>query len=435
MSAIVCGIDFSAHSEEAFHAAGALAGRLGEDLWLVHVIGLEEGWDDETRQNAFKKMKIRLDAMVPRVTGARSVKTQVMWGSPTGELLGFAKAQRAGLLVVGSAGHANESMMRLGSTSERLATQTHVPLLVVRAGDPIETWARGEAMRVLVGVDETLSSGSAVRWVEKLRQVAPLDVVVGHVYYPDRASAKYGFEQPVSMFTADQRLESLVERDLRQALPTLSGDGEVFYRARLGFGRIGDHLVELAEAERCQLIVLGSHGRTGVTRMWSASAATLHVSRSSVVVVPPDGATGQVTRKPEFRRVLVATDFSECGNSAIRWAYALVAPEGEVTLAHVIVDELGPAATKAGARLNVELAAKLRALPGAAQVNAVTRTELLHSRNPAQAIVEAAARLGADAIVVSSHGRSGFKRAALGSVAEEVLRLASRPVFVVRATE
>jgi nucleotide-binding universal stress UspA family protein len=49
-----------------------------------------------------------------------------------------------------------------------------------------------------------------------------------------------------------------------------------------------------------------------------------------------------------------------------------------------------------------------------------------------EAIVQAARRLGADTIVVGSHGRTGAARAVLGSVAEAVVRHADRPVYVVR---
>jgi nucleotide-binding universal stress UspA family protein len=62
----------------------------------------------------------------------------------------------------------------------------------------------------------------------------------------------------------------------------------------------------------------------------------------------------------------------------------------------------------------------------------VTRTEVLRSSEPAKALVEAAERLGVDAIVIASHGRGGLARTLFGSVSEAVLRNARAPVFVVR---
>lgn len=59
------------------------------------------------------------------------------------------------------------------------------------------------------------------------------------------------------------------------------------------------------------------------------------------------------------------------------------------------------------------------------------RTEVL-CRDPAEAIVLAATIHDADLIVMSTHGRSGFSRAVLGSVAEQVLHMAPVPVLLVR---
>ncbi len=53
--------------------------------------------------------------------------------------------------------------------------------------------------------------------------------------------------------------------------------------------------------------------------------------------------------------------------------------------------------------------------------------------NAAEEIIKAADEVNADLIAMSTHGRSGISRWALGSVAERVVRVSSRPVLVVRA--
>jgi nucleotide-binding universal stress UspA family protein len=60
--------------------------------------------------------------------------------------------------------------------------------------------------------------------------------------------------------------------------------------------------------------------------------------------------------------------------------------------------------------------------------------EVVVHESAAIAIVTAAARMGADAIVMASHGRSGISKAVLGSQTERVLREARRPVLVVPLT-
>jgi nucleotide-binding universal stress UspA family protein len=446
---LVCGTDFSDWGKAAQATAAALAGRLGQELWLVHVLEPDvELMDSEARQKVLEMVTKRLEAEAHALeTLAKApVQSEVLNGRTEAVLRQFARLKKASLVVVGSAGHGAGALVKLGGTSERLAAHTDIPVLVVRDGDPFTAWGKGAPLKVLVGVDDGDACASAVRWVESLRIAGPVDVVVGRVYYADEAHRRYGLGRRFSFTEPDPAVEHLIERDLKRRVPTLSGQGEVAYRARLGVGRVADHLLELAEAERCQLVVVGTHGRRGLARMWSVSAAALHLSRMSVAVVPPDGKpAGGLTAPPRLKRVLVATDFSPLGNAAVPWGYTLVDAGGEVYLVHVtLVDAVAgelvdrylaeTAGPQTRAKVEAEVAARLRALvpPEAGERNVVTRTEVLRSSEPAKALVEAAERLGVDAIVIASHGRSGIARTLLGSVAESVLRHAREPVFVVR---
>jgi nucleotide-binding universal stress UspA family protein len=275
-----------------------------------------------------------------------------------------------------------------------------------------------------------------------------VDVVVGRVYYAEEAHRRYGVHGRYSMTDPDPEVERYVERELKRRVPHLRGSGEVFYRARLGVGRIADHLLEIAEGERCDLIVVGSHGRKGIARLWSVSATALHLARMAVMIVPDDGhgvGVGVPESPPRLRRVLVCTDFSPFANLAIPWAYAVVQPRGEVFLAHVTLTDsaagdlleryLPGAAPQQRTRVDAEVAARLRALTpaGLEGQGVVTHTEVCRGMDAAVEILAAAERIGVDAIAIASHGRTGLARTVLGSVAERVLRTSKCPVFVVRA--
>jgi nucleotide-binding universal stress UspA family protein len=60
-------------------------------------------------------------------------------------------------------------------------------------------------------------------------------------------------------------------------------------------------------------------------------------------------------------------------------------------------------------------------------------TSLVEAGEPAQVILEIAAREAADLLVMSTHGRTGLRRLVYGSVAERVLQGAPCPVLLVRA--
>jgi nucleotide-binding universal stress UspA family protein len=446
MGPIVCGTDFSDWARGAQSTAAVLAARSGRELVLVHVVEADvDHLSSEARTQAMATITARLDAEARALTplAKTTVRAELLHGRTAAVLRAYAHGQHASLLVVGSAGHGTTSLARLGGTSERLASTNEVPVLVVRDPEAFLGWASQRPVRVLLGIDESEASASAVRWVEHLRALAPVDVVIGRVYYPDEAQRRYGLSRHGSYTSPDPALEALIERDLKRGVPRLAGLGEVSFRARLGVGRVADHLIELAEAERCDLVVVGTHGRAGLARMWSVSAAALHLARMAVCVVPPDGEQPTpAPAPPQLKRVLVTTDFSPLGDSAIAWAYTLAPAGAEVTLTHVVLlDALtgqvressgGQAQTRAG--LETAVASRLRALtpPFADARDVVTRTEVLRSSEPAKAICEAAERLGIDALVIASHGRTGVVRAVLGSVAEEVVRLSHRPVFIVR---
>ncbi|MBI2494546.1 MAG: universal stress protein [Candidatus Rokubacteria bacterium] len=143
-----------------------------------------------------------------------------------------------------------------------------------------------------------------------------------------------------------------------------------------------------------------------------------------------------------FRRILHATDFSTASAPAFAEALALARQErAELRLVHVMTppalfleDSYLSARTfremQSRARRAVEdRLARLRARARRAGVRAGAD---VREGLPADEIVRAARRRRADLIVVGTHGRSGFARAVLGSVAARVVTLARCPVLTVR---
>ena len=447
---ILCATDFSDFARHAEDAAAVIAGRLGQQLWLVHALEPDiERMSDAAQAQVQRMLEDRLLTTARRLepVARRPVQTTVIAGRADEVVRAFAQSQKAELIVIASAGHGSATLAKLGGTSERLAYGTPIPVLVVREGDSFTDWAAGKPFRALLGLDEGEASASALRWLSTLRKAGPLDVVVGRVYYAGDAHQHYGiFSRRYSYTDPDPSVEALIERDLKRRVPSLPGEGELFYRAKLGMGRIADHLLELAEAERCQLVVVGSHKSIGVARMWSVASGALHLGRMAVALIPPDGkGAGALAPSPRMKRVLVATDFSDLGNAAVPWAYAVTDPGGQVILAHVtpadgVAEQLAGLyapplpVPHASAKVEGEVAARLRALTpeSAADRGVMTSTEVLRGADPAKALLALSEQLGVDAIVVASHGRSGVARAVRGSVAEALLRGSNRPVFVVR---
>lgn len=144
-----------------------------------------------------------------------------------------------------------------------------------------------------------------------------------------------------------------------------------------------------------------------------------------------------------FKKLLVPTDLSEPAEGALDAALSLVAEQtAQITLAHVIdLSMLLPTSTlfmTPGQELSLrgEVRDKVQEslatmAKDKAQVGTEIDTLVLEDKSVADALCHYAQEHGYDAIVISSHGRTGLAHLLIGSVAERVVRLAKLPVLVV----
>lgn len=132
--------------------------------------------------------------------------------------------------------------------------------------------------------------------------------------------------------------------------------------------------------------------------------------------------------------VIVPVDFSESCKEAVHVARQMVAEPSAMHVVHVLPElhagEPGVIWDKVD---DGKRAANVRASMDTFLGDAIAGAEK-HVRfgRPGQAIAELADEVGAELIIVPSHGRTGLARLALGSVAEKILRLAHCPVLVLR---
>jgi nucleotide-binding universal stress UspA family protein len=142
-----------------------------------------------------------------------------------------------------------------------------------------------------------------------------------------------------------------------------------------------------------------------------------------------------------YKKILVATDFSETAEHAIAWAIDLATHfDAAVTLLHACwLPPMAYAAFAEGILYPTEdmmsgAAARLAAVLTEAQVRYSRVESALVFEEPRTAILRVATDRAADVIVLGTHGRSGLSRFLIGSVAESVVRLARVPVLTVSAT-
>jgi nucleotide-binding universal stress UspA family protein len=137
-------------------------------------------------------------------------------------------------------------------------------------------------------------------------------------------------------------------------------------------------------------------------------------------------------RAPSFC-ILAAVDYSDTASLVVQEAVELSRQKHAQQLHFLHVNHASPDDAGQQARhaeLLEWLGARLSSPPGVAREARVVGHEL--SGDPAKLIVEMAADLSADMVVVGTHGRTGVQRLLLGSVAASVVQRCACPVLVVR---
>jgi nucleotide-binding universal stress UspA family protein len=209
------------------------------------------------------------------------------------------------------------------------------------------------------------------------------------------------------------RAESAVAR-VRDA----AADVDVAVRTAIREGTPHEALLDYATEHGVDLIVMGTHGRTGVDRYLLGSVAEKLIRTSHVPVVTVrgyDGAAGPT----DYDDVLVPTDGSETATRATDHAIAVAAAfDATVHVLHAADGESGgDAATEA-------IADRVRA----AGLDAVSRVR----PGKAHAVIgDYVAEYDVDIVVMGTHGRSGLNRVLMGSVAANTVRTVDVPVLAV----
>lgn len=211
----------------------------------------------------------------------------------------------------------------------------------------------------------------------------------------------------------------------------------------LSVGAADVEISRCATNDDVDLIVMGTHGRTGLEHALLGSIAERVVRTSEVPVLtirePRPGDKHAQTLTAAIEMILCAVDFSEPSARALTYAAALARQLGaSLHLLHVhsTVDYALAAGSytvrpellrelKQGVDQRIE---ELRASVATDGLNVSASTV---TGVPYKAIREAAHAHHADLIVMGTHGRTGFERMLLGSVAERVVRTSTVPVLTV----
>lgn len=194
---------------------------------------------------------------------------------------------------------------------------------------------------------------------------------------------------------------------------------------RIDKGHPADRIVEIAKEIKPGLVAMSTHGRSGIGR-WIYGSVTEKILRAKLDV-PILVVRSDKTKAGELRRIVVPVDGSPAALEAVGPAVELARLfEAIVIAVHVAAPELP---FPLGATPEQKLSAAVQAFREAG----IDAVGVLKSGDAATAILDAVREHAADLIAMTTHGRTGFTRWVLGSVAEKVLRGSTVPMLVVPA--
>ena len=429
MQTIVCGTDFSSEAREAARVSAAWARKQNDRLRLVHVIepvvaDLELVALQEALVAA-QRDELERQAAALRTEFGIEVETSLERGAVFDRIVNAATESGAGLIVVAAVGQGRRHGWLLGSSAERVAQHSKVPVLVVSDAPPLLEWIGGSStLATMLCTDMTHASRDALLWSRGLRGIGPCTTEVVYIAWPpdEHLTGVSGSGAPDQSWSA---LEDRLTIDLQRWMGDAGLEGvRESCRALVNWGRIDAAIALRAAETRPALVVVGTHRRSAVARLWQGSVTRglLHHVDTNIVCVPP----ARVQPAEVIKRVLAAVDLTGVDADVLRTALGLAAPTGEVHVLHVL-------GSHANREAESEAANRVRELVTASQGarSPAVHVVVCRAASPCSSIVAYAERMTADVICMGTKRRGRAADLVLGSQSHGVLRSASVPVVLV----
>ena len=287
---VIVGHDLNGGGEAALRSAVVLANRCRAALRVVHVVEPLDAYQrishpltsPFTPDEISQKVGERLQSLVasPELAGLR-VEYEVRTGKRFVELIIAARAWQADLIVVGGTSRTEEPF--LGTTSERILRKAPVPVMVAK--NPLSA----EAKTFLVPTDFSSGARKAAEAALMLAECFGGRVFFFHVLdlYSSYTIA-YAHELGVSVPTSPPSPEEMEPEweAFLSGLPLEKADWEKCTEE----GQAANAIARQAEHIRADMIVIGTHGRSGLPHMLLGSVAekVVRIASCPVLTVRPE---------------------------------------------------------------------------------------------------------------------------------------------------
>jgi nucleotide-binding universal stress UspA family protein len=275
--------------------------------------------------------------------------------------------------------------------------------------------------KILVCTDGSPDSEGVIKAALQLAQTSGSKIFLLEVTY---LLAGYELQSPDTLtppvinLELMQTQEKAVQERLERQKAEAAQQGVTLETRTRTSGSAYEGIMEEADELNPDLLIMGRHGYSGITRLLMGSTTARVIGHSPChVLVVPQGAS------LSFGRLLVACDGSSYSQAA--WKEAL-------TLAKIMGSAMMLVSVAAADPEIPAVTSVVRTLEQAAAKEGLALDTMIPVGRPEEAIVKTAESKQASLIIVGSHGRTGLMRLLMGSVAERVIGHAKCPVLVVK---
>jgi nucleotide-binding universal stress UspA family protein len=268
---ILLSTDGSEHSEGAVREAIKLAKKCGSKLTILSVIDTNPEFDTLAPQIVEKKAKevrMNLDAMQARAKNeGGDCGTAVREGEDSYKyIVDEAVKNKSSMIVMGRRGRTGLKRLMMGSVTARVIGHAPCNVLVVPRA------AQLGFTNIVVATDGSKHSVAAASEAIGLAKrngsaLTVLSVVPSDIDTP----VDIGFTVNQQELIAEKEMQE-AEKNARSVKEAAQNEG-VAVKAFIMSGKPADAIIEIAKERRADLIVLGSHGRTGLERLLMGSVA------------------------------------------------------------------------------------------------------------------------------------------------------------------
>ena len=300
-------IDGSELAEVVFSYVKELAGRLDIDITLLHVCRPEER-DLMPMHRAYieraaeivKQQSQSVQEMTGLQPGRQAVEArgEVATGHPAEEILSYADRNGIDLILIATHGRSGVRRWVMGSVADKILRTSKIPVWLVRASTPKEVvYDQWPSRTILVPLDGSKIAEAVLSHVESLakqRGAELVEVILLRVCEPELVSSDYPeATMPLSWDEHLKRQTAYCKQVSEQYLAGIEkqlSDASLKVRSEVITGASpADEIISYASKNPFNLIVMATHGHSGLTRWAYGSVAdrVLHGVSSPIFLVRP----------------------------------------------------------------------------------------------------------------------------------------------------